>query len=66
MSFDPTRRRLRKRDLAKRNSCSTRTVDNHITRGLLPPPQRDELGRPFWWSDVIEAHEAKLEREAAA
>ena len=66
MSYDPDRRRLRKRDLAARNSYTTRTVDNHVARGLLPPPQRDELGRPFWWSDVIEEHEAKLEREVAA
>lgn len=67
MQYDPDRRRVRKNELATRRGHTVRTLDNHIARGILPQPHRDELGRPFWWSDEIAAHEAALEqREAVA
>lgn len=67
MPYDPDRRRIRKNELATRRGCTPRTVDNHVARGVLPQPHRDELGRPFWWSDEIAQHESRLEqREAAA
>lgn len=67
MTYDPDRHRVRKNDLASRYKCTARTIDNRVGRGALPQPHRDELGRPFWWSDEIAEHEAALEqREAAA
>lgn len=67
MTYKPDRLRVRKKDLATRYGCTVRTIDNRVERGVLPSPHRDELGRPFWWSDEIAAHEAALiEREAAA
>ena len=66
MTYDPTRRRIRKNELAARNGCTARTIDNRVARGVIPSPHRDEFGRPFWWSDEIARHEAKLTGEAAA
>lgn len=67
MTFNPDRRRVSKKQYAARNNCTPRTIDNRVARGALPPPNRDELGRPFWWSDEIAEHEAKLyQREARA
>jgi hypothetical protein len=60
MMDGPTPRRLCKRDLAQRIRRSSRTVDNWVSRGLIPPPRRDEAGRPFWFTADIEAHEVAL------
>ena len=60
MTFDPTRRRVRKTQLATRSDCTPRTIDNRVKAGVIPAPHRDEFGRPFWWSDEIAAHEAQL------
>jgi hypothetical protein len=66
MTFKPDRRRVRKNELAARYGCTVRTIDNRVARGALPAPHRDELDRPFWWSDEIALHEAKLDRRAEA
>lgn len=66
MTFNPDRRRQYLRHVAERNNCTGRTIDNRVKAGVFPPPHRDELGRKFWWDDELAAHEAKLEREAAA
>jgi len=66
MTYDPDRRRVRKNELATRYGCTARTIDYRVQNGRFPAPHRDELGRPFWWSDEIAAHEAQLERREAA
>jgi predicted DNA-binding transcriptional regulator AlpA len=60
MTFNPDRKRLRKNQVAQRNGCHPRTIDNRVRSGAFPPPHRDEIGRPFWWSDEIAQHEATL------
>ena len=60
--FDPDRRRLYLRDVAQRNNCHPRTIDNRVKAGVFPVPRRDELDRKFWWDSELAEHEAKLER----
>ena len=60
MSETHSKRRLRKRDLAERRNCTTRTIDNHIQREILPQPHRDELDRPFWFEHEIDQHDEQL------
>ena len=60
MSYDPTRVRLYKNDVARRVARSARCVDMWVAQGKFPRPYRDENGRPFWWSDDVTRHEAKL------
>lgn len=62
--MDPIHR-LTKREVAARIRRSTRTVDNWTRQGLLPPPRRDEAGRPFWTAADFEANEAALTRAAS-
>lgn len=66
MTFNPDRRRLYLRDVATRNGCTPRTIDNRVRAGVFPPPHRDELDRKFWWDTELAEHEAKLTGEAAA
>lgn len=66
MTYNPNRCRIRKNELARRYGCTTRTIDNRVSRGVIPSPHRDEFNRPFWWSDEIARFEAELTGEAAA
>ena len=47
--------RLTKRDVADRKRRDVRTIDNWVRKGLLPPPRRDEAGRPFWTPADLES-----------
>ena len=50
--------RLTKRDVADQRRRDVRTIDNWVRKGLLPPPRRDEAGRPFWLVTDLERTEA--------
>lgn len=62
MNFVVDDLRLYKSQLAKRFSCTTRTISNWWARGLLPAPCRDEYRRPFNYASDIAEHEARLDR----
>ena len=66
MTFDPRDQRLYKKHLATRYNCTTRTIDYRWQRGQLPPPERDETGRPFNWASQIADHDAQLAGKAVA
>jgi predicted DNA-binding transcriptional regulator AlpA len=57
------RRRLKKREVAEREGASMRTIDRRVARGSLPPPELID-GRHYWWSDVLDAHDASLLQKA--
>jgi hypothetical protein len=54
--------RVSKPELAKEESCSTRTVDRRVEQKLLPPPDDVINGRLFWWSDTLERHRRERAR----
>jgi hypothetical protein len=46
----------------EREGISTRTVDRHVARGF-PAPEMIH-NRAYWWSDVLDAHDASLLQKA--
>lgn len=53
MSTDTGDRWLSKPEVARLFGVSTRSLDNWITRGRLPLPDRLPNGRPAWRESVI-------------
>lgn len=66
MRFEFDDRRLYKPQLARRFSCTTRTITNWWNAGKLPAQHRDEHDRPFNYASQIAEHEAKLGRRTGA
>jgi len=60
MTFDPRDQRLYKKHLAQRYNRTPRSIDDWAAKGKIPPPVRDETGRPFWWASTIREHEERL------
>lgn len=60
MTLDPNDYRLYKSQLARRFSCTPRTIYNWWAAGVLPEPHRDEFDRPFNYATEIAEHEARL------
>lgn len=52
--------RLYKSQLARRFSCSTRTIHNWWVAGILPARHYDEFRRPFNYASEIAEHEMRL------
>ncbi len=57
---EPTDHRLWSyRDIAAHIGVKTETVRSYRKHGLLPPPDRVESGRPYWFADTVRAWVAR-------
>jgi hypothetical protein len=60
-------RKLRKRKVAEREGCSTRTVDRRSARGQLPPPHYDPGSPiPWWYEHELLANDQRAQTKQTA
>lgn len=63
-TFGHPRHRLTKRQLAKLEGCSTRSIDRGVVRGIYRAPEV-ENNRCYWWSDNYRCASGGVDTPAA-